>query len=455
MSFRELATLITFLVGTLTLSSDTEARLLAGAAKESIVPPFPTQMGGFGDRTATFTGTHDDIFVRALVLDDDLTQLVLIGSDLMAVDAKLVQRVRNQIEKATGIPPHHIMISATHSHSAPSYYQLERQAETELPLEDFLVERFVEAALEAYNRRVPARLGFHAGELTGASRNRQQGNEEVIDTQVGVLRVEEQEGREIIAILYNFTAHPVILGAENLLLSGEYPGTASRAIEQLMGGIAIFTQGATGDVTIHRSGDPFLEIKRVGRLLAGEVIKSAEFVRNKSEQVPIGALSKTLQLPPKDLPSLDDAKRSLDEARATLDRAEKGEASPEILWELNQKVRFLSATLDQARDLEEGTLDQPESYEVEVQVLRIGDLIIVALPGEVFVEYALEMRSRVRQMTGMDMCFVGFANGYIGYVVTPRGMETGGYEASVTRLGAFAGRQMIETAMTLFRDLVN
>lgn len=431
-----------------------DAELLAGAAKRSIAPPFPTHMGGFGDRTATFTGVHDDIFVRALVLDDGSAPLVLIGSDLMAIDAKMVGLVRIEIEKATRIPAENILVSCAHNHSAPSYYQMERRGETELPLRDFLVEQFVKVAVEAYEARVPARIGFRTGVLEGATRNRQQENEDVLDTQVGVLRVEELEGRKIIAILFNFTGHPVIVGSENLLLSGEYPGAACRAVEKLMGGVAIFTQGACGDVTVHRSGDPFLEVERVGRLLAGEVIKTAEFIRG-AETVSLAAASSTLELAPRALPTVAEAQEAVDLGQAAFEQAEKKGANAEVQRQLRKRNQLLSATLRQAKAFEKRGLKQPEKYEAEVQVLKVGDLVIVAVPCELFVEYALEMRARIKQMLGKETIVVGFGNGYIGYVVTPRAMETGGYESSVTRVGPAAGRRMTETAMALLGKITD
>ncbi|MEO2034760.1 MAG: neutral/alkaline non-lysosomal ceramidase N-terminal domain-containing protein, partial [Planctomycetaceae bacterium] len=291
------------------------ASLQAGAARRSIAPPFPTHMGGFGDRNGTFEGVHDDLFVRALVLDDDKTQLVIIGSDLMAIDGNMVQLVRAGIEQQTKIPAGNILVSCAHNHSAPSYYQKERRGEKDIPLKDFLVDQFVKTAVEAFHNRVPALAGFKAGELRGATTNRQQGNDEVIDPQVGVLRVTRREDQQPIAILFNFTGHPVILGSKNLLLSGEYPGAAARAVESLLGGVAIFTQGACGDVTVHRSGDPYQEIERVGRTLAGEVIKRAGFIRG-SEMLTLAAASRSLRLAPRFIPKLAQAQAALEKGQA-------------------------------------------------------------------------------------------------------------------------------------------
>jgi len=207
-------------------------------------------------------------------------------------------------------------------------------------------------------------------------------------------------------------------------------------------------------VTIHRSGDPFLEIERVGRLLAGEVIKTAEFIRPDTKVPHLGVASKSLRFKSKSLPSIAEAQKALDLSRAVLEKAQKNGASTNVQKVLQRKIRLLSANLTQAKAVQKGTLKLKDSYDTQVQVLQVGDLVMVAIPGELFVEYALEMRARIRQTFNKSMILVGYANGYIGYLVTPRGMETGGYEASVTFVEPTAGRQLAETAMGLLMELV-
>lgn len=423
----------------------------AGARRISIVPPFPTHMGGFGDRMDTFEGAKDQLFARAVAVHDGEEAVIVIGSDLMAIDEQLVNRARAIITEKTGVPASHIMISCAHNHSAPSYYQKARKGVTELPLEDFLVDQFAKVAIAAYENRVPAAAGFRYGEITGATRNRQQNNETVIDTTVGVLRIEERETREVIGILYNFTGHPVILGSRNLSLSGEFPGWASRTVEEVLGGIAVFTQGACGDITVHRQGDPWLEIQRLGRLIAGEVIKTAEFIRP-AEDTTVQAASSTLSLPPKPIPSAAEIKAALAVAESAYEEAVKNDVPDQLQRQLRQQVDLHSANLRQAEMIADGRLEQPDAYDAEVHVVRIGDMIAVGVPGELFVEYALELRARIAQTYNRPMILVGYANHYLGYIVTPRAMQTGGYEASVARVGPEAGRQMVETAMRMLPE---
>lgn len=427
------------------------SELLAGVAKRSIVPPFPTHMGGFGDRTQTFDGVHDELFARALTLDDGSTQVIVVGSDLMAIDVDLVRLSRAAIEEKTGVPAENIMISCTHNHSAPSYYQNVRAGEAHPPLEGFLVEQFTAAAVEAFEKRAPAEVGYRAGAISDATSNRQQGNTEVIDPTVGVIRVEEKEGRDIVGVLYNFTGHPVILGSRNLKLSAEYPGAASRAVEKALGGVAIFLQGACGDITVRRSGDPLLEVERLGRLVAGEVVKTAEHIRP-SDDISIAVDATTLNFEVLTAPPKDESQAAMRRIEDRLARLERNDdANGELKRALEQELRMHRTFVRRAEAT--SPMFAAESYDAEVQVMTIGDTAIVAMPGEIFVEYALELRQRVRQLFDNNLIFAGYANGYVGYVVTPRAVATGGYEASVARVEPGAGRQMTEAAMDLLTEL--
>ncbi len=440
-------------VGFLQLVGSAEAALRAGASRINIVPPFPTLMGGFYDRMQNFQGVHDEVYARALALDNGTKKLVFISADLRSVDADLVRLTREMIVQSTGIPSTDILVCSTHNHSGPSYHQRTHlgKDDVEPSLKKFLAQQFSAAAIEAVRAMVAAKVGFGAGNLTGMTRNRQQKND-LIDPQVGVLRVEELEGRKTIATLFNFTGHPVTIGSANLLLSGEYPGAAARAVENLLGGIAIFTQGACGDITINRDGEPFLEIERLGRTLAGEVIKTSGLIKLEDNLV-LKSASITLTLPARQLPTVDEAKNDVAKGKAALELARQHHASPGAIALLEDKTRVHATALMMAQVIAEDPSRKETELMAEVQVLQVGNVLFGTIPGEIFVEYGLELRSRVKQETGNAFCLVGYANGYDGYIITPRAAETGGYEASVARLNAAAGREMTEAAMALVQTL--
>jgi hypothetical protein len=279
------------------------------------------------------------------------------------------------------------------------------------------------------------------------TRNRQQNND-LIDPQVGVLKVQKKDSREYIAVLANYTAHPVILGGDNLLLSSEFPGQACTTVEDVLGGVAILTQGACGDITIHRSGDPFEEVKRVGRVLGAEIIKTAEQIRP-TENVPLFSKYQSVQVKPRDLPTVEQAQINIQSRKTALEKAKSDDAPDYILKNLRREVNAAGTTMAVAKGAAANGQLLDYGTHTNTQVIQIGDMIAIAMPGEMFVEYQLEIKQRVKQDTGKSAIIIGYANDYIGYIITPRAHETGGYEKAISRVAPSAGRTLTEAAIKI------
>lgn len=443
------------LIAAFALATPAPAALEVGAAKRSIVPPFPTGMGGFFDRTANFEGVSREIFARALVCKNDDTAVAIMVADLIGVSSYLVDAARAKAAAATGLAPENIMISATHTHSAPSDSNGSSTFgyEAESKLNIFLVDTFAEAIVAAWKDLRPAAIGFAYGHLDGITTNRQQNNDQVIDPDVGVLKVQEKDSRVTIATLSNFTGHPVILDSENLLLSCEYPGVASETVEQVLGGVAIFTQGACGDMTMKRSGPKFEEVTRIGHIVAGEIIATSEQLNVGAEET-IKSHVVPLTLEPRALPAPDVAESAKATTAAALETA-KADGKPDyIVRDLQREVYAANTTAMVAKVAAEHPEVIEDATTTTCQVLQIGPMVAVGIPGEIFVEYGLEMKKRVAQDTGRPMILVGYANDYIGYIITPRAGETGGYERAISRVAPSAGRALMEAAMATVREIV-
>jgi hypothetical protein len=318
----------------------------------------------------------------------------------------------------------------------------------------FLVKQISDTTVEAFQNRKPAMLGFAYGRLDTITSNRQQGNTTVIDPDVGVLRVNDAKTKQPIAILFNFTGHPVILSSDNLELSGEYPGMAAQTVEDVLGGVALFTLGACGDVTVRRNAQSFSEVQRLGRILAGEVIKTAELI-TPTENTTLASSIISVQLHPRQVPALEDAEVAQTAAQEALTRAKADKTVPaKRLPRLERKVSDARMDVRLAKLVKEHPDLVKKSIEGSAHIVQIGPLVLVAVPAELFVEYALEMKQRVRQMKDRPMILVGYADGLLGYVITPRAKITGGYEQSVTRLDETAGRTLTEAAMERVEEVV-
>ncbi|GMV93989.1 MAG: hypothetical protein AMXMBFR82_37670 [Candidatus Hydrogenedentota bacterium] len=426
----------------------TGASLRASAGKVSIVPPFPTRMGGFFDRTDTFTGVKSPVFARALVCATEDDAVAVVTTDLLWMPRNLADAVRETAASRTTLKPDHILLSAAHNHSAPAGFSEQSLfgGPHNPELFAFMRDALTDAIVEAYAELRPAQLSYGAGLLEHFSRNRQQNNDTVVDPEVGVLKIAEADSRIVIATLFNFTGHPVVLGSGNLLICGEYPGAAEQFVEDAIGGVALFTQGACGDVTVHRSGDPYLEVERLGRVLGAEVIKTAE-TAPRSEMEVLYSRLEDVEVEPRVFPERKEAELNRDDLKNQLADAKQRGTNAAAILRLEKELDSAEwgvriATLTQERP---GAL--PLVDRAPVHVMQIGPLVLVGIPGELFVEYGLEIKQRVRQSKDRPLMVVGFANDYLGYLVTPRAVHTGGYEQATARLQASAPRAMTEAAM--------
>lgn len=86
--------------------------------------------------------------------------------------------------------------------------------------------------------------------------------------------------------------------------------------------------------------------------------------------------------------------------------------------------------------------------------LRLGDLVIVGIPGEMTAELGLDIRQRVREITGVAHVSIGgLANEWISYILSVEQYKVGGYEASVSFYGADLGRCIVEGAVAGVKNL--
>jgi neutral ceramidase len=216
------------------------------------------------------------------------------------------------------------------------------------------------------------------------------------------LRVENMDG-EIFASLVNFGCHPVtIYPYLSTSISADYPAFVTGVVEQTEGGLCLFALGLAGDAVPYDRG--VLQCRQIGRAIGGEALRRLQFMTT-TDEITLSGLKKEIVFP---------AKRPVAEKAAD-----------------NDKI--------------------PEPVTSEIQVLRIGDIYILGLPGEVLVEVGLEIKKRA----GLEKLFiVTLSNDAIGYVCHSAAYDEGGYEpAGATNLAKGAGEIMIETSLELMDQI--
>jgi len=403
-----------------------------GISSVNITPPIGVPMAGYSARMGSAKEIHDDLYAKAIVFNDKDTKAALVRCDLIGLERDFVEETRRLIESETGIDRNNIMITCTHTHSGPITDSLIPDLDAWMKV----LSRKIKGAVIAANRNLKeAKIGFNCGSVEGIVINRRKPGGPV-DTEVGIIRIDDLAGNPM-AVLINYACHAVVLGPDNLLISADYPGFVMNFVERNLGVPALFVNGACGDINpldkltvmrqkrkediYDRHGGTFEEAKRLGNMIGAEAVKV--FLGTETENdLELKVASREIKIPLVDLPSIDELKRMLEE-NENLFRKLVSEKDAAHAFRIAMLIQYARSTI---KYVESGENVRP----TEIQVFRIGDGVLIALPGEIFVEIGLDIKKK----SGLKHTLIcELANDAIGYVPTREAFKEPGYEVGVAR----------------------
>ncbi|WP_409342905.1 neutral/alkaline non-lysosomal ceramidase N-terminal domain-containing protein [Paenibacillus sp. MBLB4367] len=421
--------------------------LKCGMAEVDVTPPLNSSMPGyFRDRKST--GVLDPLYAKAITVETEGAAAVLVAIDAIDLPRRVVLGIRERIHSETGIPQANIMVSATHTHTGPPVVTSSLMTADEAYLQQ-LTERAADAAILAYRGSKEARIGFGCGYEADMAFNRRFwmkdgtvrmnpgiGNTDAvrpegpIDPQVLVIRIDAVDGSSI-GVVTNYACHTDTVGGTRY--SADYPGELSASLKRSLGGhvVSLFLMGASGNINhIDVSGGWPVQPehhKVMGRILAGEVLKTREKARL-ADRVELGAAQAFFQVAYRK-PSEEEA----EEARRrigseTVNEVEKAFASELLLAYAEEEI----------------------FADIEMQAIQLGPLAVVGCPGELFVELGLAIKAASPfAYTAVNELCNGAAP---GYVCTREAFENGSYEPRITsnsRLPAETGELFVRHAEEL------
>ena len=380
--------------------------VMAGASAVDITPPQGLAMAGFAVRSQGAIGAHDRLTARALAVEET----VIVVADVLGLDGAMSARVRAR----TDLPSANVVLSATHTHGGPAVLPRRAGGAADAGYLARLEQALVEAIAQARACRRPARLFSGIGDDPQVGRNRRHKDGKV-DPTTPILRVQGADGEDI-AVLFAYACHPVTLGPNNRLWTGDYVHFARARVEAAMpGAIALFLTGCCGDVNTGHSAAASLVLGAsdarsfaTAERLGHRVAEAALAARLTETGGPITAREVWV-----DLPIL---RREADPATlARLWREEITTADPARQALLHHWISWAETT---------ARIDNPPPWPGRVSVLDWGEVRLVALPGEIFAETALDLRARL----GREAFIIAYADSFPGYL-PPRGeYPFGGYE---------------------------
>jgi len=399
--------------------------LKAGVARQIITPPAGVFLIGYGDRTMGNTGVHDDLTATALVLEDGKTRLAIVALDMLAINEYVVDRVRERL------PGMEVLLCCSHTHSGPIAYADQRSPRLNRAYIDGLVEKITQAVQDAAAGSVPARASWSQGEADIAINRREvqpdrrieigRNPEGVVDRAVQVVNVFTLDGRRM-ATLINYACHGTVLGPDNLLVSADWIGAMRRKVEAELGGLALYLQGATGNLNPDMDWNhatAFQTAQKEGEQVAEEVLAAVRRGEEAVTTTPLVVARSEVWLP-------------LEVLALTPRPPKKNYRAPMLkMGGYPPWMGFLVDRLLNTRYPWQSPVaarDGMWSVPMRMRAVKLGELRLVTFGAEVFTEIGLQVKA---QSPGQHTLFASLTDGCIGYLTTATAHDEGGYEVNI------------------------
>ena len=372
-----------------------ESNLSAGISKVDITPAPTTPVVGHVRPTH---GVRDPIRAGVLILNNKETQVVIITLDLISASSDMVKQLREAVSNRTNTPEKNIMIATSHNHSGPGWA-------TETEWNRNATKKIADASEEAAKSMRPVSIGYGEDRIDFNINRRKviDGRAMVrldpdgpCDHRVKVLRFDDGKSLEPMGILMHAVCHPCVFTWGDKLtpphpggfpkISADFPGEAQSFVEKVYGTKtnAMFLQGCAGDIRPNLPGFPYrcgdeADIKWAGRSLGCAVVRASdkslvrEELAKRKKIIPLKCSTSVIELPGK-----------------------------------------------------------KEKLNCEMQAMRVGDFLLLTIPGEPMVEYGFKIEKAIADRA--IPIIIGYANGNLGYICTAESHKYGGYEPNMSPL---------------------
>jgi len=375
-----------------------------GAAVVDVTPPAGLPMAGFAARTSPAIAAHDALTARALVVGET----ALVAVDVIGIDAALSRRVRSRCP----LPDDAVTLLATHTHGGPVSMPGRLWAKADNAYLDQLENGIVQAIEQAVAVRQAARVFGGTGLDPGYAKNRRQADGPV-DQQLPILRFDSVHGTPI-AVLTAYACHPVVLAGDNRCWTSDYPHFVRAELEAAYtGAVALFATGCAGDVNSGHSAASSLSIESrsdrsfaMARTIGASIARSVLRAEMTELSGGLGVADITEQL--------DFQQREL-ETPEHLAQAWRAQAVPA------DPIAHIWA--DWAENVMGKHIDP---LSARCTALNWCSAQIVAMPGEIFAQTALEIRQALQPAAPLFV--LAYADDNPGYVPHRTAYREGGYE---------------------------
>ncbi len=391
--------------------------LKAGIVKLDITPEKPVKMSGYAGRKEESTGVHDPLYARIVAFQSGERRLVLVSTDLIGY-YDTYEPIRDAICQQYQLKPGEILLTGTHTHSAPTPTLSADGHPNNVEYTGNLQAKLLDGVGRALEAMGPVEMGVGRGHSpVGSNRREKQPDGSIrlgrnpygpTDKEVLVMKLARPDGKPV-AALFDYATHATSLGPKNLQISSDVLGLAAQFVEKVLGPdiTAPVFAGASGDI------DPWYRVRPsfdtadgwipetvlLGTLLGEEVVHVYRSINSVSPNGPIASELATLELP--------------------------------------------------ARQ-REGEENSPPTRPLNVTVARIGDVGIVGVGCELLTEVGMEIKAG---SPFAHTFLITHCNGRAGYLPPKHLYAEGGYEIDSTRFAPEAAEILVKESLKMLSSL--
>lgn len=399
-----------------------------GISVVDISPQKGVELCGYASRSEGNIGIHDKLFAKVLFVDNGISRGAIISCDLIGIDFEIIKFVKDKIKEKIDIDPNSIMISCSHTHSGPVTIHNNGIGLKDENYINFLKAQLIKSIEDAASELIPAEAFYCKDECNIGINRRgkiQEGSiepfpdpEGFVDNQVSSIVFYQNGNKKPAAILFNYGCHPTVGGYDNLYVSADFPGTACSFIENSFENniIAFFTNGGAGNINPIVRGS-FNAVNLNGDKLANSVLNSIRKpVKKLRDQISFNA--EEVILPFEEVPDKTEFEKLIIKYNDLLDRSIKGSVEEKIY-----KANFAWAK----KYLKETVANNLKEFlKINLQILNIGGIYFVGIPGEVFAETSAWIKKQFMD----EVIVLSYTNGNVGYLPIKDEITKGGYEVS-------------------------
>ena len=403
------------------------SELLVGYARVDITPKESVPLGGMGNGHARMPSyVNDPLYTTCIAFTDaEGSTALMYTSDLLSCQPEVTQQLQEAAKEEFGIPRENVVISCTHTHSAPE--QVNKNFTSITRYNDMYVMSMIAAARMALDDRKPAQMSIgHTTHTQGLNYVRHytkdengnwSGHKAETDPMLQVLKIQREDAPDI--LLMNWQAHPCRgMRISMKCVSADYIGSIRNYIEKKTDYLFAFFQGAAGNLgSSSKIPQEKLtnDMDTYGALLGERALAAlADMQPVASGKVRGICRDVTMEVDHSDDARVEDARIVAEFWKKTNDRKATDQmAKP---YGFNSPYHA-TATIRRA--------NMPATKEMEIGGIAVGDFAFTWSPYEMFCDNG----AFVRENSPFPATFVlSCANGSNSYIVSKAAFDYGCYE---------------------------